>query len=174
MRPLNAICAAPKHTSHSFNCIAVELLRRAPGDGMLKIWRRKHTRTRAGSMSRIDLLFSGTACRWSSAVIKAYHRALSTALGGLPVNDSLLAWQLTDTDTLWITWSPSKLADLTETLRSSWCLRLMKDTQKWATGHWNPVPLLADILFSMEYLGLPVQFLASSTHRLIALDLLII
>lgn len=174
MRPLNAICAAPKHTSHSFNCIAVELLKWAPGEAMLKILRHKHTCTRASSMSRIDLLFSGTACHWSSAVIKAYHRALSTALGGLPVNDSLLAWQLTDTDTLWITWSPSKLADLTETPRSSWCPRLMKDTQKWATGHWNAVALLAYFLFNMEYFCLPVQILASSSHKLIEPDLLII
>lgn len=127
----------------------MELLKWAPGECMLKILR--HKGTHASSMTHIYLLFSDTACRWGRAVIKAYHWALSIALGGLPVNDSLLAWQLTGMDTLWTTWSPSKLADLTETLRSSWCLRLMKDTPKWTTGHWNPVLLLAYILFNQEH-----------------------
>lgn len=37
MRLLNAIWAAPKHTSHFYNRIAVELLKRTPGHCMLKI-----------------------------------------------------------------------------------------------------------------------------------------
>lgn len=52
---------------------------------MLKISTYKHTCIDTNSPSHIHLLFSGTACRWEQAVIKAYHRALSTALCGLPV-----------------------------------------------------------------------------------------
>jgi len=113
-------------------------------------WHVKNTNiqkhTYANTRSHIIFLFLGTVCHWDWAVIKAYHWVLSTASVASLWNDSLLAWQLTDMDTLWTTWSPSKLTDLTETPTSSWCLILMKDTLKQTKKIWNPVPIVAWIL----------------------------
>lgn len=141
---------APVHTSHFYICIAVKLLKWAPGDWMLKI------QTYRGSCapfqtSNIHLLFSGRARRWDPAVIKAYHWLLSAALGGLPPqNDSLPAWWLADT--LWTTWSPTtKLADLTGTLRSSWCPRLVKDTLNWTNSGLTPLRTYSTMYYWQQY-----------------------
>lgn len=137
MTPLNAICVAPKHTSHFFNSVAVELLKRAPGEHMVKILWHSHTRARFRAPAHIYWLFLSAGCHRDSLVIKAYQWALSAAPGGLRGNDSLLAWHLADMDTVWTTRSPFKPADLTETPTSSWCLRRIKEARKWPRGAPN-------------------------------------
>lgn len=83
-RPLNAIRDASRaHFS---------LLRLRSGETVemstcgLHVKNTKHKRRTCAPFqtSNIHLLFSGPACCWDPAVIKAYHRVLSAALGGLP------------------------------------------------------------------------------------------
>lgn len=136
--PLNAICVAAKHTSHFFNSVAVEPLRRAPGQHMLKILWHSHARARFRAPAHIYWLFLGTGCHWGRPVMKACQWALSAAPGGLGGKDRLLAWHLADMHTASTTWSPFKRADLTETPASSWCPRRIKDARKWPPGSWNP------------------------------------